>query len=449
MSVQSLCRVTSRIRGAGCRGSPRLSCLWVVALVGVLGCPADTEEVLAECVPLDVEDGSALEGPRDPVEAATAFVRDPLVRRAALEASVRVADTEYGRLRLHHYSLRGACLDAPARDWDSRPVYLPNAVRPLRVGEEATDRPSPAPSGPVGELDGLETLSDWIELGRQAFHRYPISVDASFRVLRARERAEAFGVRVDLDGMAETLVESQVADGSWAVGITCATCHARPMNDGSLLNGPANPGLHYGVITGDAWPLGTVDVTPDEVDNPVRPSDLRAYALQERIHHAGNLANGRIARMVRIETLIASQLSYAARPDRRIVAALTLYLESLASELPEPDSSSAGAALFAAECGSCHQGVGMAGPPVAAEQVGTNPDATVGSTRATGGYRSPSLRGVAQRALVMHDASANGLLGVLQLQESPHTGHRYGLDLTIDERWDLAVYLGVERERSD
>jgi len=394
---------------------------------------------------VDADLSSALEGPADPVEAALAFIADPAVRRAALEASVSVSETAYGAQRLSHYSLRGACVEDDAQDWDGSPVYLPENIRPLRVGESATDRPEPLPSSSLGDLSELSTLDDWVALGREAFFRYPVSVDAGFRALRASDTAEAFGVRVDDDGVAETLVESQMPDGSWAVGITCATCHARRKDDGSLLPGPANQGLRYGVLTGDDWPLATVDVTPDEISNPVRPSDLRAFALQERLHHTGNLLNGRIARMVRIETLIASQLSYAARPDRRVVAALSLYLDSLSETLPEPERNEGGAQIFAAECATCHRGDAMAGPPVGVTVVGTDPAATVGSTRATGGYRSPSLRGVAERGFVLHDASAAGLLGLLQLVESPHQGHRYGLDLTLEERWELATYLGVTR----
>ena len=85
----------------------------------------------------------------------------------------------------------------------------------------------------------------------------------------------------------------------------------------------------------------------------------------------------------------------------------------------------------------------MAGPPVPVEQVQTDPRATVGSSRATGGYRSPSLLGVADRVRVLHDASANGLLGILGLEDSGHTGHEFGLHLSEADRWAIAEYLGV------
>ena len=188
-----------------------------------------------------------------------------------------------------------------------------------------------------------------------------------------------------------------------------------------------------------------MDVTADGIENPVRPSDLRAYALQERIHHAGNLANGRIARMVRIETLIAGQLAYAARPDRRIIAALVLYLDSLTDTLPRPSGEHVGATLFESACAGCHSGTSMAGPPVDVAEVGTDPAATVGGSRATGGYRSPSLLGVADRVRVLHDASAAGLTGLLRLTESEHAGHAYGSELSEDERWAVAEFLGVQR----
>ncbi|MDQ3037310.1 MAG: hypothetical protein M3Y87_33255, partial [Myxococcota bacterium] len=283
-------------------------------------------------------------------------------------------------------------------------------------------------------------LEAWERAGRDVFERVPTQVDLALEVLRDRAEAERAGLLVDADGMVQGAIEVETPIG-WVVALTCAACHAAERS-GALLAGVPNERFDLAGLLGAGWPVGTMDVTGDDIDNPVRPSDLRPIALQARLQHTGNLANGRVARMVRIETLLITQRRATARPDRRAVAALALYLESLARTLPEVDHESEGGALFASQCAGCHAGEGMSGEPVPATLVLTDPRATLAaSERGTLGYRPPSLRGVGDRRSVLHDGTAADLDAVLGLVPSEHAGHPFGRDLDEEARAAIARFL--------
>lgn len=377
--------------------------------------------------------------PADALEAAGAYVTDACVRRRAMEASVAAADTVYGRLRLEHYALRGAGVADAAQDWDALPVFSPR-VRRLRVdGGMAPE--SALEEGPV--IDTSPTsLSAYVAAGRRAFERYPIKIDLGLAQIRDRATAERLGLDVGDDGLVRGAIEVATTTG-WTVSLTCAGCHYRSV-DGSMLLGVPNDRIDLGVLSGDdAWPVGTMDVTDDGITNPIRPADLRTIAHQERLQHTGNLFNGRIARMVRIETLMIGELSRHLRPDREIVAAIALFLEAEGEALPRPDPRHPGAALFASECAGCHRGAALAGPPVRVDVVGTDATATVDGERGTGAYRTPSLLGVGDRRKLLHDGSAADLDALLRLVPGPHIGHAFGLALTAEERGTIRDYLAV------
>jgi hypothetical protein len=123
-----------------------------------------------------------------------------------------------------------------------------------------------------------------------------------------------------------------------------------------------------------------------------------------------------------------------------LVAAMALYLESLADTLPELDASSVGGRLFARECARCHAPPSLADAWIPVAEVGTEPLATMGE-RGTGGYRAPSLLGVGDRRGLLHDGSATDLRAILRLDPSEHVGHAFGLDLSVEERDELVRAL--------
>lgn len=375
-----------------------------------------------------------LEGPTDPVAAAHAFVDDSDVRRRAFLASVGDNTDSYSALRRTHYSLPDA--QAPL-NWDTLPEWNPR-VRQLYVNDvsASVDREE----GPVTDDEGDDSLLAWRTRGARAFERFPAQVDLAFDRIRDRSVAEAAGFSVDAEGRVRGVVEVQTNDG-WIVALTCAACHAA-VRGGTWLRGVGNDALNMSALGLAEWPLGTIDVTGDGIDNPTRPSDLRPIRLQALLHHTGNLRNGRLARMVRIETLLTVQTDEATRPNRNVVAAMALYLESLADSLPALDRESAGATAFDRECATCHRGDELAGDLVDVAVVGTNDAATrANSERSTGAYRAPSLRGVGDRIGLLHDGSAHDLDSILGLVPSPHAGHTFGLTLDAVSRRTIADYL--------
>lgn len=397
---------------------------WLLCVVVCAGCSAQ---------PLP----DALEGPDDPVDAARAYVSSATTRRRALLASIAVADTPYGRLRTEHYSLTGEEGAHSTADWDELPLFAPR-VRALRVNDATSDLD--LQEGEIADFGPLETLEDWERLGERAFNRLPAQLDLGFAPLRERVPATNAGLRVDADGVVQGAVEAETESG-WVVALTCAGCHSA-LRDGARIAGLSNELIDITAIGIGNWPRGTMDVTRDGVDNPTRPADLRPLVFQNRMHHTGNLANGRIARMVRIETLLTVQYSMAKRPDRRLVAALALYLESLARDLRHPVTSGEAAELFQLSCGECHQGPELAGPVVPRSVVGTDVRATVaGSERSTLGYRAPSLLGSADRRGLLHDGSASDLEALLGIRPSMQSGHPYGRNLSEDSRRLLIDYL--------
>lgn len=373
--------------------------------------------------------------PSAPLEAAHTYEAETCARRAAMEASVAAADTPYGTLRTAHYALG----DGSTGDWDSLPVFS-RPVRRLRVrGGSASD--AALDQGPVMRLE-TDDIPGYVAAGERAFTRYPIQIDLGLSPLRDRTTAERMGFTVEDDGLVRGVIEVETSTG-WTVSLTCAGCHAREIDGVEVLGVPSER-IDLGSLLGHLeWPIGSVDVTSDGIANPIRPADLRPIAYQSRLQHTGNLFNSRIARMVRIETLMISQLSENFRPERDVVAAIALFLEAEGNALPRPDSSHEGAALFSDTCGGCHRGEALSGPPVSVDVVGTDAVATTGGQRGTGAYRAPSLLGVAERRGLFHDGSAADLSAVLGLTESTHAGHRFGLALSREERERIADYLGA------
>lgn len=149
---------------------------------------------------------------RDALADAAAFEDDVAARRAALEASVSVADTPYATLRLDHYAT-GA-----EGDWDALPVFAPR-VRRMRVrGGTASDES--LEEGPVIADAPLDDLAGYEAAGARAFERYPAQIDLALARLRDRATAERLGFVVEADGIVRGLVEVQTSTG-WNVALSC------------------------------------------------------------------------------------------------------------------------------------------------------------------------------------------------------------------------------------
>ncbi len=364
---------------------------------------------------------------RSPLDDARAYRDDARVRRAALERSISEQTTPYGELREMHYALSGADVESDD-DWDRLPEFLPRVREVFVDGDERE-------GSPIADTD-LSSLDQAVAAGERAFDHYPAQIDLALTQVRTRADAARMGLHVETDGRIRGLVEAETASG-WVPALTCSGCHGRFDGEAFRLGIP-NENLAIG---DPAWPLGTMDVTGDGVDNPTRPSDLRPLSVQSRLHHTGNLLNSRIERMVRIETLLITQQNERLRPSRTLVAAISLYLDSLAGTLPTLDHASPGGQLFARECARCHSSPALGGAFVDAHEVGTDAIATTAGQRGTGGYRPPSLLGVLDRRGLFHDGSAADARAVLHLDPSEHVGHAFGLGLTEREREQVLAYL--------
>lgn len=372
------------------------------------------------------------DAPRTEGEALRAYLADENVGRAALEESLVSRTNGYATLRLARYT---------AEAWGSLPEYDPPTA-PIRI-----DQPSaPAAADPTWSSHGPEGDTDdaLLALGRRAFFEYPVQIVNQLpRALASEGHA---GIAVDGDRY--QAVWARTAGGVRAA-YTCATCHSSVV-DGRLVVGRNNPELDAAALAGDgvqgpAWPLGTVDVTTDGVDNPVAITDLRPMRFQKRLHHAATLRTGTVALAVRIETLIITSNGEAVRPPRRIAAALALFLESLGTDVPRDaivttPEEQAGASMFERTCSRCHAGNGASGEGVSLAEVGTDPRVGKSSERGTGAYRVPSLRHVGDRRRLF----ASGLVRDLDELLTPGrdaVGHPYGLDLSVAERASLLAYL--------
>src|SRR5207244_783691 len=158
-----------------------------------------------------------------------------------------------------------------------------------------------------------------------------------------------------------------------------------------------------------AWGPGRLDVTTNEAREPVRIADLRPVRLLSHLHADASVAQrDRTSLAIRIETLIITSHGGSVRPPRVVALALAAYVWSLADALPAAralsPSEAHGESIFRATCATCHAPPAMTGPPVALAIAGTDPAIGLSAERGTGSYRVPSLRGVATRGALFHDA---------------------------------------------
>ncbi|MDB4963103.1 MAG: hypothetical protein JWP01_3102 [Myxococcales bacterium] len=322
----------------------------------------------------------------------TRYLDDRAFRREALVAGLVDPTNHYSRLRLARYAVEGG--------WDALPAWNP----PVAIGGE--------PAVPLALEDDLLTL------GEQAFFRYPVQLWPG----------EPPGLWSDpIRGRG--LVRAELATGSYPAA-TCATCHATP-RDGALVVGLANAALDLG------WGPGRLDVSTLDGREPVRIPDLRPIRWLTHLHAAATVRQPDVVALaIRIETLIITSHAEVVRPPRAVTLALATYLWSLSTEeppAPPPEP-------FLRECAGCHAGDGLTGAPVPLHVVGTDPVVGQSTDRGTGTYRVPSLRGVGDRALLLHDGSVDSLEALLDPARTT-PGHPFGSDLPAPDRAAIVAYL--------
>ena len=386
----------------------------------------------------------------DPLQS---YLGDPQARRARLEADVVNPKNGYSTLRLDHYA------SGRDGDWDRLPEWNPNAS-PWTEPQGTLERLAIPPAARAGDPDALRAL------GELAFERYPVQISPAAETrIHDESSARSFGLCTTL-GQVGGLVKVRTDDGVDHVSYSCATCHAG-VREGKRVLGVACDTLDVGRLTVtafgsrpgseyDRWGPGRVDVTTDDGTEPVRIPDLRPIRDVQFLHHTASFAQRDVVSLaVRIETLVIVSNSRLIRPPREVSLGLALYLWSLADRLPKKETldpvETRGAALFAAQCASCHGGAGFGGGAVPISDVGTDDHLGLSRDRGTGNYRVPSLRGVSSRGPLLHDASISSvdeLLDPARLAPSYHgrlggpvPGHAWGTLLSAEERGAVAAFL--------
>ncbi len=370
-------------------------------------------------------------GDDDLVRSGQVWAESSSIRRATLLDSFVDSTNGYSQLRIEKYT---------ESEWGSLPLWNPptQPVSPQQVSPTQVDgMPLDYESVPW-EREALEAL------GRQAFFSYPVQLAPALLV--AIDKPEEHGLPV-IDGQFASIVWAQ-SPGGVMPAFTCASCHADHTADGPV-PGRTNHHFDYGAMLdayfgtpsiSGTWGPGRVDVTGDGMDNPTYITDLRPVAFQNRIHRAGTLYNSPTALAARLETLLITSLSQAARPPRKIIFAMAVYLLSLAEELPLVPLGTPGRAVFDEHCASCHGGEGLSGESIPLAEIGTPSAVGLSPARGTGAYRIPSLRGLGDRGALFSDGSVPDLDALLDpTRETP--GHDYGTRLPADEKAHLIAFL--------
>lgn len=362
------------------------------------------------------------------VEFGAQYVADDPFRRDALQRSLVNPANGYSRLRLERYN---------EAYWGSLPERN-FAVRAVTTADFGALSDAPT-MRTVGDFEPVfdRTTFTWshealLDLGRRAFHRYPLELTNRFApAMRDEAAADEHGVwrhGEDVGGF----VRARVGDQEM-FATTCATCHVA-VRDGAPIEGAANAALR----NSSEWGAGTADVTADGVVNPAAIPDLRPVQHQRRLHWAATLYNSPAALAVRVETLMITSTNEKMRPPREVAVALAYYLWWLGEEVREPARGTAGEAVFAQQCGICH-GVEDA---VSLQTVGTDPAVGESSMRGTGEYRVPSLYAVGSRTQLLHEGKIDSLRELLDpARLSVVAGHPYGLNLSEADREALLSYL--------
>jgi cytochrome c5 len=408
-----------------------------------------------------------------PSSTGVPYLTDASYRRSELVKSLVNPADGYAQLRLAHYAT------GDTGDWDRLPEWNPDVDV---IGASELDAPGGAQTATMSAsaaplaLPADVTSEDdprLVALGEAAFHRYPMGISQFLDVaLASRSAAAHYGVWVDDVAGAGGLVRARVADGSGALGATCATCHEAPVG-GRLVPGRPNALFDIGAARIDgapgpmptaleqaleAWGPGRVDVTTNTGLEPVRIADLRPVAWLPYLQADATVHQvDRTSLAIRIETLLITSAGESVRPPRVVPLALAAYIASLAPSLPDESAAAAasprGAELFAQTCAGCHEEPGLTGAPVPIGVMGTDPTIGDSQDRGTGMYRVPSLHGVATRGPLLHDGTVPTLDAMFDPARvtAPYAprlhgvgaipGHPFGLNLGEADRDALVAFL--------
>lgn len=453
---------------------PRVS-LW--SLVAVVACLAiGCSDPPAPAPP------TAIEAPHDPTPRleglepwsdawilahAESYLEDPRARREALEGSLTQPDNLYSQARLAQYG-------HGTRGWDALPEWSPRTlpIDRARADAIASGQPLEVPDDAPRLTDGPRptTWREWVALGRRVFREMPLRSEPYWTTaLRDPEVAGRLGVERAPDGSVPGLVLVRDLDGESRVGITCALCHSasrpgsRGAHDGGWVDGRARRTLDYGLARIElarslgrtldpeaearfsSWGRGRADVLEELSDVPIAIPDLYALRQLRWLTQGATLRHVTpLALAVRQETQFVQANHLRTRPPRVLVWALVTFLYAI--EPPPTDvqvdaEMLRGRAIFERECASCHEAPSWSGDPVALDRIGTHPELAEGHARGTGTYRPSPLVRVSDAAPYLHHGVVVDLVSLLSPDRS-EPGHRFGTELSSEERAALISFLG-------
>ena len=408
------------------------------------------------------------------------YLDSAVARRASLEASLLNHANSYSQHRLGAYGL----VDS---GWDLLPVWNPRSVTFNTAASSGAPSMPMTPATPLWDGVRPTRLADWIELGRKAFFTYPLRSEFAIEHVLAPlaeqpgatlATANSLGLETLPNGDMPGVVAYADIDGGTRLGITCALCHT-VVRDGALVVGAARRRLDFGALrltffreTNSfvepelarrmaSWGPGRADVTEDDDQDPVAIPDLWALRDHQYLTQAGTIRHiGPAALAIRQETQLLHANLQRIRPPREIAWAMAMFLYSLTPPplARVPGNANAaqvahGQQLFDQHCGSCHASPSWSGDAYPVARIGTDPALATGHGRGTGRYRTPALVRVSDAAPYLHDGSVRSLDELLGperlapdytdglLGPGPIVGHRFGTELSSDDRRALRIFL--------
>ena len=381
----------------------------------------------------------AVEAPRERADAteqwmlehAADYLQDRSWRRAELEDSLWRPELPYAAERLSAYALAD-------EGWD----LLPAMKTDFSLVPRASER------WEAIEFEEVPTtVEQWLSLGERVFWKLPMRRDTYLDWVVSRpDLWEELGLQTGEDGSLRGVVKFRGFLGDTRVGATCGMCHG---DEGVAGRASRSLDLGKGRMSFAAemgrdppefahWGPGRVDVTDDDVSDPVAIPDLWGVEHHSHLNSSGVIElTSPAALAIRFETQYIVGHAYQARPDRVLTWALAMYVSSLEppnrAALPERRP---GRSAFDAACAGCHRpDQGFAGQLVDAATLTSDPQAAHSPLRGTGYYKTPSLIGISGGGPYLHDGSAPTLTALLE------SGHPHGHVLPESTRIDLLRYL--------